>query len=1439
MNLRLKSKKLLSIMLSAAFLLTQLPPALANQQPLLSSAHILLGEADKVTVTTPQQFIKALENGNPYIIVSGLITIGDKADTDGRMLPVTIPAGTTIEGTLGSTLNCRCPIQLEGDGVTFKNIELIFESSDALGSVPHREIFLAGHSLTLDNVKTYLEGSGGSFGPLGGSETELLPTVLAGGYPGTLVGSNASLTIINSNSKTMFQDIYMGHNKDIHQNVPYTGNATLTLDNPVTVRGSIYTDQNHSAEIFLQGNGKSLFNHANATNFIGNNNTTLALTECSISSAVIDGVGTVQLQNNVHLTPKTSLFQNISLQGDSCLDLSEVTNVIVTGDFEGGNYDPNNPSNANTTGVLVLDKEGTLTIEGTVTGTTIFQTENKNFPGNLAVGKNYIIADWNDPNENFIIPQKYQDEGYKLQHSAGAWSIFKSYVNIAIPEIGAVEISYAPSAIDLEEIRTADSTPNKSVFCRIIWKDNEGSIINPRDIVEEYGFNYDYFLCVNTDYLNDSSFNEAKDWGNSIVLISSEESPDYFYFEAQNGAKTGDYSFRFYSEDVTRVSNSNIEAIKQLDSSLLKEFSVYFYDSSDPGTSSSAIDGQAEIQPIAEQIYTGKAICPEVIVTSKTSGTPLTLNTDYRITYENNIDVGEATVKVIGIGNYNGELTGHFTIAKSDSNVSVTATMGIGNQDTIQAIYGDNIRFVCQAAPAGAQLTKLALPNTVDFYCGSNLLGTAPIDSNGQAILIYHTTDQKIPIGESTVFAEFGGTTSLNPAQSNSSVSITLEKQTLAADNIKSIALKDFTYDGTTKTTDIISLTTTQQTIFISGKAELASAQSGTYTEANVLSWSLNDKDSVWYQLPTVSKALSVDPAVTIIPAQAPEQVTVSSSAKPGTTQTVSILDAIPAGLQNKVLNYELGKSQFDNTVITTPTIANGILTYQAIQVGTETIPVLVALENSQPMTVLVTVLITDKEAILFDITSPDREYNGEPYSEWGTTLPSEMPVTITYYDLTEQQPLTGAPTDAGSYSITILAESNTEIGEETSNFQILPKEIHICALDKTIQVGDEIPDLSNPQLSNDYEFEANYKPINGESLGEVKMLYQETPDNTKEGSYIILIHLLGQNHKNYTVIEKEGTLSITASGEHIHNYTETITQEATCTENGMKTYTCPICKDSYTEEIPATGHTAATIPAIESTCTETGKTEGAYCSVCNVILTEQTITPIKGHSYGAWVIDISPTSTLEGKKHRTCSLCNATETAIIPKLESDNNNTDNSSSDSDGSDSSSTEENSSSTISEKPISPTNETNSYDPVKGYINPNQGIVTGDGAGYAEWKQTNGLWWLEYANGTWPQGQLTNNGEQMYQWEKINGAWYAFHADGYAKHGWHMDANYQGWFYIDINNGMKIGWQFIDGKWYYFNPISNGTQGKLFINCYTPDGWYVGQDGAWDGNPQYYN
>ena len=105
------------------------------------------------------------------------------------------------------------------------------------------------------------------------------------------------------------------------------------------------------------------------------------------------------------------------------------------------------------------------------------------------------------------------------------------------------------------------------------------------------------------------------------------------------------------------------------------------------------------------------------------------------------------------------------------------------------------------------------------------------------------------------------------------------------------------------------------------------------------------------------------------------------------------------------------------------------------------------------------------------------------------------------------------------------------------------------------------------------------------------------------------------------------------------------MTKDATCTEAGERTYTCSVCSDSYTEEIPATGHTTEhkTDPA---TCTEAGA-EYDLCTVCGTKLNE-TVIPATGHKYDA-VVTKDATCTETGVYTYTCSVCGDSYTEPIP----------------------------------------------------------------------------------------------------------------------------------------------------------------------------------------------
>lgn len=81
--------------------------------------------------------------------------------------------------------------------------------------------------------------------------------------------------------------------------------------------------------------------------------------------------------------------------------------------------------------------------------------------------------------------------------------------------------------------------------------------------------------------------------------------------------------------------------------------------------------------------YDGKAKTPSVTV--KLDGKTLVLNTDYTVSYSDNINVGTAKIIVTGRGNYTGSKTASFTIAKADGNLTTSITC---KKTLYQVAYG-------------------------------------------------------------------------------------------------------------------------------------------------------------------------------------------------------------------------------------------------------------------------------------------------------------------------------------------------------------------------------------------------------------------------------------------------------------------------------------------------------------------------------------------------------------------------------------------------------------------------------------------------------------------------------------------------------------------------------------------------------------------------------
>ena len=108
------------------------------------------------------------------------------------------------------------------------------------------------------------------------------------------------------------------------------------------------------------------------------------------------------------------------------------------------------------------------------------------------------------------------------------------------------------------------------------------------------------------------------------------------------------------------------------------------------------------------------------------------------------------------------------------------------------------------------------------------------------------------------------------------------------------------------------------------------------------------------------------------------------------------------------------------------------------------------------------------------------------------------------------------------------------------------------------------------------------------------------------------------------------------------HIYKGQVTTQPACTTDGIKTFTCEACQDTYTQSIAKLGHKLVKDAAVKPTCTTTGLTEGSHCSTCKGIIVAQNVVPANGHSPTP-VAAIAATCTTDGLTEGSkCSVCRA-----------------------------------------------------------------------------------------------------------------------------------------------------------------------------------------------------
>ena len=319
------------------------------------------------------------------------------------------------------------------------------------------------------------------------------------------------------------------------------------------------------------------------------------------------------------------------------------------------------------------------------------------------------------------------------------------------------------------------------------------------------------------------------------------------------------------------------------------------------------------------------------------------------------------------------------------------------------------------------------------------------------------------------------------------------------------------------------------------------------------------------------------------------------------------------------------------------------------------------------------------------------------------------------------------------------------------------------------------------------------------------------------------VIKALGHDYSSDWTIDKKATCKESGSKSHhctrcdektsvtvipktTHNFDNgVITTEPTCTKDGVKTYTCKDCKTTKIEVIKALGHDYSNEWTIDkkATCLKEGS-KSHHCTRCDE-KTGVTVIPKLSHD---WILTstVNPTRDHEGKKVYTCNLCKETKEESIPKL----------------------------------------------------------------VGKWVSNSIGKWYEYSDGTYENSgfkkienetyYFTSNGYVKTGWLSVNNNWYFFKNSGCM-----ITSNWVGSYYMDSDGKMKTNsftpdgyycgadgvyvknaWIKYDGNYYYVNANGLmkknawvgdyylGDDGVMKTNTFTPDGYYVGSDGAYYRN-----
>ena len=118
----------------------------------------------------------------------------------------------------------------------------------------------------------------------------------------------------------------------------------------------------------------------------------------------------------------------------------------------------------------------------------------------------------------------------------------------------------------------------------------------------------------------------------------------------------------------------------------------------------------------------------------------------------------------------------------------------------------------------------------------------------------------------------------------------------------------------------------------------------------------------------------------------------------------------------------------------------------------------------------------------------------------------------------------------------------------------------------------------------------------------------------------------------------------------HDHNYESEVTTNPTCTQNGVETFTCSICNDTYTNDISATGHSSGSSKITLPTCTEQGYTTHT-CSICGDSYMDSYVDSLGGHTFNKGLCFCGAHIGIDDSNYGYVSLCSNSDYLVAQNI--------------------------------------------------------------------------------------------------------------------------------------------------------------------------------------------